>query len=186
MSYKTVPVTASLHPHDHRAKDHGPWSLRIAPKSQPNAVEEWDKYKVLLCMEQPPGDIILIWVLYLRSGRRKPDLIRGCQFHHARHYVRSDGTKEVRVKSRYGSSFPRPVPIGVYSGTCMYDPDGGMAVYTFQARTLTKEPEESKPKVILTPGDEEFHGTLKEAARTLEGTHGLGRGTDEAGGVHHL
>ncbi len=184
IEYETVPVTASLHLHDHRVEDRGPWSLRIGKQSQPPAVVEWTQPKVLISLEQPPGDnnFTMIWVLYLRGGRRKPPVVRSVTFHNARQYLRRDGTREIRVKSRY-ALFPNCIPIGVYGGTCYHDPDGGLALYTFQAMTQKREPEESKPKLILTPGDEEYHGTLRDAARTLEGTVRLGEGTDEAGGL---
>jgi len=186
MEYKTEAVSAHLWPHDHRSKTGGPWTLHIGVKYQPDTVKKWESRRVYFSMDQPEQDtnFTMMWVMYLRGGRAKPDLVRGLTFHNARQYSRKTGAREIRIRGRYGNSFPHPVPLGVYTGTCMYDPDGGMAVYTFQAVTLKKEPEKSEPKLILTPGDEEFHGTLAEASRTLGRKDGLGRGGTETGGVH--
>ena len=91
----------------------------------------------------------------------------GRQFHKVRWYRRSDEVIETRLKRRLGNSLPHPVPIGKYEGSCMYNVDGEFAVFTLQAMTLRKEPEPSKPKTIITPGDAEYGLALRDAKKSL-------------------
>ena len=175
--HNTIACKASLHLHGHQQEHEGPWSLRIGVKSQPIVVRDWEAKQVLLSIEQPnrEDNFTLIRVMYLKSGRKKPSFVAGCKFHRARWHRRSDEVIEVRLKRKLGNSFQHPVPIGKYEGSCMYDVDGGFAVFTLQALTLRKEPEPSKPKTIITPGDKEYGLTLRDAKRALSRTDGMGR-----------
>jgi hypothetical protein len=183
--YNTIAARGALHPHGHTQKNEGPWSLRIGVKSQPTVIRDWKAKQVLLSIEQPnEGDnLTLICVLYLRSGTKKPSLTAGLTFHRARQYRRPNEVIEVRVKRRYGSSFPHPVPVGKYTGACIYDVDGGFGVFTFQTMTLKKEPGPQKPKTIITPGDAEYGQSLADIKRAFPGVDGLGRGGVDAGGL---
>lgn len=173
--FNTIACTASLHPHGHTQENEGPWSLRIGIQSQPMPVRR-DTKQALLSIEQPNKDdnFTLLRVMFLKSGQRKPSCVGECTFHRARHYRRPGGVVEVRIKKRLGDSFPHPLPIGKYTGSCMYDADGGFAVFNLQARTLRKEAEPSQPRTIITPGDVAYNVALRDAKRTLSRVDGLG------------
>lgn len=180
--HKTTQITGSVHPHGHKDQNVGPFDLRIGINCQPAALygKGQNPKTVLLCVEQPNerDNFTLIKLLYLRTGTRKPSFVAGCKFHNARQYRRG-GTIEVRIKKRYCDSFPSPLPVGRYTGTCMYDEAGSFVLFILQAMTLVKEPEPSKPKTIITPGDPEYGLTLRDVKRTLHGAYGVdGRGTD--------
>ncbi len=168
--HNTVACTGSLHLHDHGRNPEGPWSLRIGVVSQPGVVRDWHtKQYVLLNIEQPneEDNFTLIRVVYLKSGQKKPSFVSGCKFHRARWHRKGDKVIEVRLRKRLDNSFPHPLPIGKYVGSCMYDVSGGFAVFTLQAMTLCKEAEPSKPKTIIIPGDTEYGLTLRDAKRSL-------------------
>lgn len=194
-SFETMAAKGNLHPQGHTSKVEGPWDLRIGDKSQNGVVRCWwilscaKSRHVLLAVDQPRAgsNFTLIYVLYLRSGTKKPSLITGLTFHKAREYRLATGVIKVRIKRRYGHSFPCPLPIGRYTGSCIYDVEGGFAVFTLQAGTIRdfKEPEPLKPKTIITPGDAEHGQSLADIKRAFPGTDGLeGRGTD-AGGLRN-
>jgi hypothetical protein len=179
-------ASASLQLQGHTRETEGPWNLRIAPKFQPPIIQGWTAKQVFLSMEQPNKDdnFTLIRVLYLR-GVKKPSLVAGLTFRRARWRRRPQGGVEVRIKKRYGNSFPHPLPLGRYTGTCMYDMEEGFGVFTFQAITLRREPKPQEPKVIITPGDRGFNESLRNAKRTLSRTHGLGGRGANAGGLRN-
>jgi len=186
--HKTMQITGSVHPHGQRDQTTGPFDLRIGMAAQPAVLHGKDPKTVLLCLEQPneeKDNFTLLKVLYLRTGTRKPSFVAGCTFHNARQYRRG-GTIAVRIKKRLCLSFPSPLPIGRYTGTCMYDEDrGSFVLFTLQAMTLVKEPEPVKPKTIITPGDPEYANTLRDAKRKLHGADGVDRGGTDAGGLRH-
>jgi len=174
--YDTMKVSGRLHPHGHRQKMEGPWSFQIGRRSQPVFIQSWETQDVLISMHQPSEteNLTILYVLYLRNGVRKPSFASGVTFHRAREYRRPGGDIEVRVKKRYGNLFQHPLPIGRYQGTCIYSNDSRtFGFYTFQASTLKVEPKPATPKVIITPGDEGFHESLRNAKRTLSRDDGL-------------
>jgi hypothetical protein len=148
-------------------------------------VRDWEGKQVLLNIEQPHDEdnFTLIRVMFLKGGQKTPSFVAGVKFNRVRWYRRSDEVIETRLKRKLGNSFQHPVPIGKYEGSCMYDADGGFAVFTLQAMTLRKEPEPSKPKTIITPGDAEYGLTLRDAERAVQGTDGVGGGGVDAGGL---
>lgn len=191
IEYKTIGASGSVHPHGHTDQNTGPFSLRIGIQSQPAMLHKGrgqNPPHVLIHVEQPNADkdnFTLIYVLYLSTGTRKPPLVMDYKFHRAKQYRRS-GTIEVRIKKRLCDSFPSPLPVGRYQGTCVYDPKGTSVLFTLQARTLTKkEPEPAKPKLILTPGDEGFNESLRDTARTLRRTYGVEWGRPDASGLRN-
>ncbi len=182
--HNTITVNASLHPCGHRYEHEGPWSLRVGVRSQPTIIHNWKAKQVLLSIEQPntKDNFTLIRVMYLKSGQKKPSFVAGCKFHRVRWRRRRDEVIEVKLKKKMGNPFPHPMPVGKYDGSCMYDVGGGFAVFVLQAMTLRKEPELSKPKIIITPGDTEYGSTLRNAARSLSRTDGVeGRGVNAGG-----
>lgn len=185
MEHNTIVCKASLHPHGHQQQHEGPWSLRIGVKSQPMVVHDWEAKRVLLNIEQPneEDNFTLIRVMFLKSGRKKPSFVAGCKFHRARWYRRSDEVIEVRLKRRLGSSFQHPVPVGKYEGSCMYEADGGFAVFTLQAKTLRRAPKPPMPKTIITPGDAEYGVALRDAAKSLSRTYGVEGGRADTSGL---
>ena len=174
--HETMACQGSLHPHGHQREHEGPWSLRIGVKSQPSIVRGWRFDGALVAIEQTREDtnFTLIWVLFLKGGQRKPSFVPIVPFRKARWYRKSSEMIEVRLKRKWSSSFPHPLPIGKYNGSCMYDASGRFAVFTLQAMTLRKEPGPSEPKVIITPGDKEYGLTLRDAKRTLSRDDGVG------------
>ncbi len=174
--FNTITCTASLHSHGHAQAHEGPWSMRVGVKGQPMVVRDWEGTTVLLSVEQPnkEDNFTLIRIMFLRSGRQKPSLVTGTVFHRAKWYRRPGDVIEMRLKRKLGKSFKHPVPIGKYDGTCMYDVDGGFAVFNLQATTLRTEAKPSEPKVIITPGDENYNVTLRDAKRALSRTDELG------------
>lgn len=177
IDFNTIACTASLHPHGHKQEHEGPWSLRVGVRGQPDVVRNWTGTTILLSIEQPndKDNFTLIRVMFLRSGRMKPLIVLGCTFHRAKWRRRPDDMIEMRLKRKLGKSFQHPVPIGKYDGSCMYDADGGFAVFNLQAMTLCKEAEPSGPKTIIIPGDPAYNVALRDAKRTFSRTDGLGR-----------
>ena len=186
-NFNTITCTASLHPHGHKQQHEGPWSLRVGVKGQPMVVRDWEGTTVLLSVEQPnkEDNFTLIRVMFLRSGRTKPSLVAGSPFHRAKWYRRPGDVIEMRLKRKLGNSFSHPVPIGKYDGSCMYDADGGFAVFNLQAVTLRTEAKPSEPKTIITPGDENYNVTLRDAQRALSRADELGGRGANAGGLRH-
>ena len=174
--FNTIACTGSLHPHGHTQENEGPWSLRVGVRGQPMVIRDWENRTILVSIEQPnkEDNFTLIRVMFLRRGRMKPSIVTGCAFHKARWRRRPDDVVEIRLKKRLGRSLPHPVPVGKYDGSCMYDADGGFAVFNLQAMTLRKEAEPSEPKTIITPGDSKYNVTLRDAARTLPRNDGVG------------
>lgn len=167
--HNTLACSGSLQPRGHTQDHVGPFELRVGCTFQPPIVEGWTAKHVLLAIEQPneEDNFTLLRILLLRSGTKKPSFVSGCKFHNAKVYRRKDRMVEVRIKKRYTDSFPHPLPIGKYTGSCMYDVEGRFAFYTLQAMSHRKQPEAQKPKTIITPGDVEYDLTLKNAKRTL-------------------
>lgn len=183
--HNTIACNANLHPHKHRLQGQGPWNLRIGVRSQPTVIREWKSKKVYVSMEQTEEDtnFTIIRVMFLKGGHKKPSFVAGCDFKVARVYRRSDEVIEVRLKNRYTNSFPHPLPLGKYDGSCMYEADGGFAVFTLQAMTLRKEPKPPESKIIITPGDAEYGVTLRDAKKSFLRTDGMEGGGTNAGGL---
>lgn len=176
--HNTIAVSGATYPHGHRMDTGiGPISLRIGTRSQPQMIRVWKGKHALLAIEQPndKDNFTFIKVLYLRNGVRKPSFVAGYVFHKAKQYRRPDNVVEVRIKKRYCDSFPHPIPIGKYTGSCMYDVDGGFAVFTLQAMTLRKEPEPQKPRTIITPGDKEYDQSIRDIKRAFPRANELER-----------
>ena len=173
-------VRGSVKPHQHTDKMCGPHLFMLGKQSQPPIVTKW-KGKVLVGIEQPYEDnnFSLIRILFLCPGIAKPDY----QYHKAAFNRKKDGTVAIYLKKRYTDTLPHPLPVGPYIGTCIIG--DGVANYTFQASTLTKMAEPSKPKTIITPGDVDYDLTLARAAKTLSRTDGMGGGAVDAGGLRH-
>lgn len=167
--FNTIACTASLHLHGHRYEHEGPWSLRIGVRGQPDIVNNWDSKTILLSIEQPnkEDNFTLIRAMFLRSGRTKPSIVRGCTFHRVRWYRRPDDVIDIRLKRKLGKLVPHPIPIGKYDGSCFYDAAGGFTVFNLQAMTLHQDVKPSTPKTIITPGDQDYNVTLRDAKRTL-------------------
>lgn len=185
--HNTIAISGAVHPHGHTSKDVGPFSLRVGIKSQPDVLREWATSKVLLCIEQPNDrdNFTIIRVLYLRGGVKKPSFVSGCVFHRVKQYRRPGEEIEVRIRKRYCDSLLHPLPTNRYTGTCMYDVDGGFVVLTLQAVSLRKGPEPQEPKTILTSGDKEYGVTLRDIKRAVPRIDGMGgRGVD-ASGLRH-
>lgn len=177
----------SLHPHGHKDENSGPFCLRIGIRSQPDIVREWVAKFISLGVEQPQEDtnFTLLRVMFLLPGRKTPWVVKGVTMHRARLYRKAHGVLECRLRKRLTDKLAHPMPIGQYTGNCIYDVDGGFAVFTLQATSLRKEPEPQKPKTIITPGDAEFDVTLANAKRTLSRADGLAGGGTDAGGLRH-
>ena len=185
--HNTIACTGSLHPHRHKDQCEGPWFLRIGIRSQPMVVRDWKSRQVLLGIEQPneQDNFTLIRVMFLKTGLKTPSFVAGVKFQRARWHRKGNEVIETRLKRKLGNSLPHPVPIGKYTGSCMYDGGGGFAVFTLQARTLRMEPEPSQPKTIITPGDAEYGFTLRDAERALQGTDGVGGGRVSTGRLRY-
>lgn len=173
--HNTIAIHGSVHPHGHTVENAGPFSLRVGIKSQPDVVRYWDTKHVLVALtqEHEEDNFTLVHVLYLRSGTKKPSFVSGITFHKAKYYRRPDEVVEVRIKKRYADVLPHPVPVGKYTGSCMYDVGGAFAVLTLQAVTLTVEPKPQTPKVIITPGDVKYGQSLAEIKKAFPGANGL-------------
>ena len=180
MPPKPIQVRGSVKPHRHTDKMCGPHLFMLGKQSQPPLVAKW-KGKVLLCIEQPNDDdnFSLLRILFLRPGISKPKY----KFHRASFHRKKDGTAAIYIKKRYTDTLAHPLPVGPYLGTCVTR--DGVANYTFQATTLGRAPEPSKPKTIITPGDVEYDLTLANTKRTLSRADGLGGGGANAGGLRH-
>jgi hypothetical protein len=190
--HNTIACRGDVRPEGHRENVSGPWYLRIGTRSQPDIVKRWttksgdpDFTQVYFCFEQTnkEDNFTLIRVMFLRGGTKKPSFVAGCTFHRTRIRKRPEEIIELRIKRRYGSSLPHPIPIGRYTGSCMYDVDGGFAVFTLQAVTLRAEPKPPEPKTIITPGDAEYDVTFRDAQKTLSRVDGLGGRGANAGGL---
>ena len=173
-------VRGSVKPHRHTGKMCGPHLFMLGKQSQPPIVTKW-KGKVRIHIEQPHEDnnFSLIRILFLRPGTSKPPY----KYHKAAFNRKKDGTVAIYLKKRYTDTLPHPLPVGPYVGTCVIG--DGTTHYTFQASTLNKTAEPSKPKTIITPGDVEYDLTLARAKRTLSRTDGLGGGAVDASGLRH-
>lgn len=166
---KTELVMANVWPHGGRGP-HGPHDMRIAFKNQIAIVQSWpSKRSVLFSIDQPNEDdnFTLLRVLFLRSGTRTPESVRGVTFKNARQYGKKEGGLKVSIKTRYSSLLLHPLPTGPYQGTVVYDEDNSFALITVQAMTLKKEPEPSKPKIIVTPDDPRFYESTATVKRII-------------------
>ena len=185
--HNTMAAQGRLHPHGHTIENIGPFSLRIGIRSQPYLVQKWAAKTVSVGIEQPQEEtnFTILRVLFLPPGRRTPWVVKGVSMKRARLYRKKDGTVEVRLRKRWTDALAHPLPRGQYTGNCIYDVEGGFAVFTLQATSLRKEPEPQKPKTIITPGDDKFNVTLANAQRTLSRVDGLAGGGVDAGGLRH-
>lgn len=183
----TMAASGNIHPHRHRTENVGPFALRIGIRSQPDIVRNWAAKTVSLGIEQTQEDtnFTLLRVSFLLPGRPTPGILKGVTMRRAKLYRKGGGVLEVRLRKRWTDGLTHPLPQGQYTGNCVYDVDGGFAVFTLQATSLRKEPEPQKPKTIITPGDADFDVTLADAKRTLSGVDGLAGGGANAGGLRH-
>lgn len=170
--YETEVVKASVQPHDHRGTG-GPHDIQIGVRAQCPLMKWWKKgTPVLLEMEQlyPENNFTLIRVLFLKSGAKKPWFLERPfkrVFKRASLRRRYEGDLRVSIKARYSKALDHPLPVGGYVGTVKYDAEETFALLCLQAMTLRKEPEASKPKLIITPDDPRYHESLRRAKKTL-------------------
>jgi len=167
--YQTDLIQANVWPHDGKGP-HGPHDIRISFKTVPSIVEEWAKGRpVGLSVDQPNDDdnFTLFRVLFRKGGTPSPSMVTGVSFRNCKCYKKGGKKLKVSVKVRYTNSLPHPVPTGPYQGTVLYDSNDTFALLTMQAGTLRKEPEPSKPKIIVTPEDPGFHESLSRIKRII-------------------
>lgn len=167
--YKAISVRASVQPHDHRGTG-GPHDIQIGVRAQSSLMRRWKKgTPVLLDIFQMNEDnnFTLLRVLFLKPGAKKPRHLKG-PYKRAFQRRRKRGDLRVSIKARYSQKLDHPLPVGGYGGTVTYDEEGTFALLSLQAVTLRKkEPEASRPKIIITPGDPCFHESLRRAEKTL-------------------
>jgi len=185
--HNTMAATANVWPHKHRDKTVGPYDVRIGSRSQPDIVRAWSTKFVRVGIEQTEEDtnFTLLRVVFLKQGRKMPWVVAGVPLKRVRLYRRKSGEVSVRTRKRMTDKLTHPLPTGRYVGSCIYDVDGGFAVFTLQALTLKKEGEVRKPKTIITPGDPEYGKSLAELERAFPRPHGLDGGGADAGRLRH-
>lgn len=169
IDYQTEVVRGNVWP-EHGPGPHGPHIVRFGVRMQPPIIKGWVKGRpVSFSIEQPneEDNFTMIRLLFLKGGTSIPSAAKGIKFKNLSQFRNKGGGMRVRIKVRYTNSLPHPVPTGTYIGSMFYDLDNTFAFLTLQAGTLRKEPEPSKPKVIITPGDIGFNESIAAAKRIV-------------------
>jgi hypothetical protein len=186
--YQTKEVRCHVHPAGHEHRDSGPHYVYVGFWAKYGLFEDWPhKRDVLVALEQTDPEktnFTLMYIMALKRGVRKPALVSGLKFQKASWNVtkrRGDlrkgersGASRVYLKSRLSKVLPHPIPVGQYTGLCIWEDDhvgkGRWALLTLQAANLKKvaPPEPPREKTLVLPGDDEFDLTLAAAKKSLQ------------------